>query len=435
MAELPRRPLNDIGFEKTDGGLGRTTGKRDDAISALLFGGDGNRQLFEDMTIGHPSRYRFDILVEDKVLAARLDSQDGLAGIGIIRTEPGEGSGHDGALSEKEATANTLHYHITEYFRLNDGAGPLYVGVFNVDENVDIAIAAIQRYADGRIRQAGVIMDDVCSYSKKIVAACKDMEDSHMPLSVVGTGMKLCKVETLEGLADNVLTAKQDVSGSSHSCNLSLLVGCDLDATLAAGLTDGNGENRAILGCVGACIGAVSKAKVHESIAWVGQFPLGLKEPGVGVTAMRNVTTEAMEQLNGCRAIFVRTHVGVADNYFNDSHTLAPETSDYAYIENVRTIDKACRGVRSKLLPYLNGPLSVDASTGKLSADTAAFLETKAGEAVEEMEKAGELCGYKVTIDPDQNVLATSEVEVVIQNVPMGVMRKVNVKIGFTTQV
>ena len=131
----------------------------------------------------------------------------------------------------------------------------------------------------------------------------------------------------------------------------------------------------------------------------------------------------------------MRIHVGDADNYFNDSHTLDVLTSDYAYIENNRTIDKAIRGIRRNLLPYLSSPLDVDASTGKLDNGTVKFLEATAGDALTDMEKAGELSGYSVGIDADQNVLATSEVEIVIKNVPKGVMRKVKVKIGFTTNI
>ena len=50
------------------------------------------------------------------------------------------------------------------------------------------------------------------------------------------------------------------------------------------------------------------------------------------------------------------------------------------------------------------------------------------------MEKKGELSGYKVEIDPKQNVLSSSEVEIVIKNVAKGVMRKVRIKIGYTTK-
>jgi hypothetical protein len=49
------------------------------------------------------------------------------------------------------------------------------------------------------------------------------------------------------------------------------------------------------------------------------------------------------------------------------------------------------------------------------------------------MEKAGELSGYEAVIDPAQDVLSTSTVEVVIKNVPVGVIRKIKVKIGYVT--
>lgn len=100
----------------------------------------------------------------------------------------------------------------------------------------------------------------------------------------------------------------------------------------------------------------------------------------------------------------------------------------------MRTIDKACRGVRQLMLPYLGSPLYVDSDTGKLSPTTAAFLETTAGRALESMQRAGELSGYKVEIDREQNVLATSQLEVVIKKVGVGVMRRVNIKIGYTTK-
>ena len=87
------------------------------------------------------------------------------------------------------------------------------------------------------------------------------------------------------------------------------------------------------------------------------------------------------------------------------------------------------------MLPHLAGPLQVDASTGKLAASTVAFLETEAGRALEDMEKAGELSGYKAEIDPEQNVLATSVLQIVIKQVGIGVMRTVNVKIGFATKI
>jgi hypothetical protein len=149
---------------------------------------------------------------------------------------------------------------------------------------------------------------------------------------------------------------------------------------------------------------------------------------------VKEVAGGDLNLINDNRYIFVTTHTGRGDNYFNDSHTCDLVTSDYAYIENVRAMDKAVRGIRANLLPYLNAPLYVGSSTGKLRSDKVAVLETVAGKALEDMEKAGELSGYAVEIDPEQNVLATSQIEIQIKNVPVGVMRRILVKIGFTTK-
>lgn len=247
--------------------------------------------------------------------------------------------------------------------------------------------------------------------------------------------VKLADVDTIKTerriSPANFAVSMSDLTSQTLSvagrCNVSALVACDLATVLL--------DNYTYYGCIGTAIGAVAKAAVHESIAWVVKFPLGLTSPGfISGDILREVSMANLNRINDNRYLFVRTHVGITNNYFNDSHTLDIATSDYAYIENVRTIDKAIRNIRANLLPYLGSPLYVDPDTGKLASHTVVFLETTAGKALEEMEKTGELSGYSVEIDPEQNVLATSEVELVIKKVGGSVMRKVLVKIGYTTK-
>ena len=414
------RELNDITFQKINGGLGRNAGS-DDVISGLIFAGMG-------LTFGTAAGNLkgFDTAAVDNqntatAFARKFTYPEQLEDAGIVFTKPGEGSGSNGALSDIEKAKNALHYHITEFFRMNP-EGELYVMVKAGSTTVAAAdIATLQTYAGGNIRQTGVFNATQLTVSD-VQAQCKALEDAHRPLIVVLTysGKEDADLATLKANTNLAIDGM---------CNVSMLIGCDMDTDLAAALGD-----YAYYGCIGLCIGAVSKAKVHESIAWVGNFPLGLKVPALfNGNQIRNIATSDLEVLNGNRYIFPVIHAGDADNYFNDSHTLDVDSSDYAYIENVRTIDKACRGIRGKLLPYLNSPLKVDPGTGKLDTPTVAFLETTAGEALEEMEKAGEISGYKVEIDPDQNVISTGNVEIIIKKVPVGVMRKVRVKIGFAS--
>lgn len=125
------------------------------------------------------------------------------------------------------------------------------------------------------------------------------------------------------------------------------------------------------------------------------------------------------------------TYDGFADSYFNDSHTMDDAVSDYAYIENVRTMDKAVRGIRKALLPKLGGELYVNAETGQLASYEVEYLTELANKPLEDMQKAGELSGMLVEIDPDQDVLSTSELEFVIKQVGVGVLRRIRCKIGF----
>jgi len=428
------RALNDISFQKTNGGLGRYTGS-DDVISGLIFGGLG---LTMNATTANEETTEPDVsgfvAVDDNISYVRkFTYPEELADCGIVFTPKPK----NGELTATQKAVNVLYYHITEFFRMNP-EGVLYVMVKNNstavattttsnDVTTDGDIIKLQTFAGGNIRQIGVFNSTCTStFINGMQVDCKTLEDKHQPLSVVltysgGTASNPMDISTLTGYAPG--------SNDPAPCNVSLLIGCDMDTDLAAAL-----DNFAFYGCIGLCIGAVSKAHVHESIAWVGNFPLGLKAPALfNGKLIRDTSTSDLKKLNGNRYLFVITHAGDADNYFNDSHTLDVDSSDYAYIENVRTIDKACRGIRGKLLPWLNSPLRVDPSNGQLESGMVSFLETTAGEALEEMEKAGEISGYKVEIDPAQNVLATSALEIVIKKVPVGVMRKVTVKIGYTT--
>ncbi|MCM1311117.1 MAG: DUF2586 domain-containing protein, partial [Bacteroides sp.] len=193
---------------------------------------------------------------------------------------------------------------------------------------------------------------------------------------------------------------------------------------------------KASVSALGDLLGAVSKAKVHQSVAWVEEFPTNISVAAFGDgTKYRDLDTATIEALDAERYIFCRTYDGLAGTFFNDNHTLDVATSDYAYINDVRTMDKAVRGVRTYLLPKLGRPMRVEASSGKLERTAVEHLITTGNKALEEMEKAGELSGYKFDIDPDQNILSTSRVRGVIKNVAVGVMRNLDIEIGFAASV
>lgn len=405
--------MNNIEFVKQNGGIGRTA-ESGDPISGLIVA--GKNLVFG--TGGIVGFEQCEVDNNDDVVSyvKKLKYVEQLEDCGIKFTE------YDGetALTDIQKAHNFIHYHVKEFFRIST-EGTLYLMLkTGTADVVAVDIAKTQQYAEGAIRQIGLLCESLIA-AADIQTVCTELEQNHMPLSVIATyNGKSVETATLTGA-----TLK-----SAGKCNVSVCVGCDVQDYLLNNLGD-----NAYCGAIGTLLGCLSKARVNESIAWVAKFQLGMVKPALfnGIP-IRDLSVATQETLNANGYIFVRTFVGNADNYFNDSHTLDIATSDYAYIENVRTIDKACRGVRANLLPYLNSPLRVNAQNGQLAPDTVAFLETTANKALEDMEKAGELSGFKAEIDPEQNVLSTSEVEIVIKQVPVGVMRHVLIKIGFTTK-
>lgn len=321
-----------------------------------------------------------------------------------------------------------LHYQLEEMFRVNPGIS-LYVGIFTKGGSYKFTeIKTVQNFAGGRIRQMALWCGDK-EFSKDDVTAIEGVADAldaeNAPLSVL-YAPKVAAVKSLPS----------DVAGANQS-RVSVVIAQAGSGTGAELFADAaNTETKNSVSAVGVVLGLLSSAAVHQSIGWVKNFPTGVNVPAFGDgTLYRDLDKALVEQLDKGRYLFFVTHVGQAGSYVNDSHTMDAETSDYAMIESVRTMDKAVRGIRTYLIPELGGNVYIDAETGKMQAYSVSHLETTANKALEDMEKAGELSGYKVEIDPEQDVLGTGEVEIVIRQVAVGVMRRIKVKIGFAKKV
>lgn len=321
-----------------------------------------------------------------------------------------------------------LYYQLRSIFNRNPAIS-LYVGIYKPNGTPTFSeIKTMQNYTGGKLRQIGVWDGATALNAANLIALQAirtTLEAQDKPLSI-GYAPKIAAVSGLP----------TDLAGANKS-GVSVIIGQDGAGTAADLYKDAeNATAKSSVTAIGEWLGIVSAAAVHESIAWVEKFPTGIALPAFGDgTLLRDLDTAVIESLDAARYIFFVEYSGLAGAYFNDSHTMDDTTSDYAYIESVRTMDKACRNVRTYVLPKLGRPMKVDASTGKLEAYVVEDLQLTAGKALEDMEKAGELSGYVVEIDPDQNILSSSCVEMVIKQVGVGVMRKLNIKIGYTTSV
>jgi hypothetical protein len=321
------------------------------------------------------------------------------------------------------------HYHISEYFRLQP-KGKLFVGFYAVPSPyVFTEITYMQQFAAGAIRQVGIYKDGAAYAAADITAMqaiATALDTAKTPLSILYGGNHAATTD---------LTALVSIA-TLASPKVSVVIAQDGGA-LGNTLWYATGKSITVLG---ALLGAVSLAAVEEDIAWVGKFNIS-NGTECDTLAFANglkysdttVTPGFLTSLDTKRFIFLRKFSdGVPGSYFNDSHTATLISSDYAYIENNRTIDKALRGIYSTMLPLLNSPLLLNAD-GTLRDATVTYFETQAEINLIQMERDGELSAHSVSINTTQNVATTSLVILAADLTPYGVARNIRVNIGFKT--
>ncbi|MFH6995542.1 DUF2586 domain-containing protein [Flavobacterium sp. FlaQc-48] len=431
--------LNDVVINKLSGGLGRRTPDQD-MVSGLLFDGVATTKL-----------------VVDKI--ERLASLEDAEALGIT--------------ADYDVNGQSAYYQIQQFFRMNP-SGDLYIMATTGDSYEDIVAKAMnmQELANGNIRQMAVIFSGETTFAMTKDAVRKAQTEAglgykdYMPFEIILEG-KGFDADTAPGLAElnaeNVsVVVAMDVEkafekklfkkGTTPADDTLYTLASKEELVPASSLLDVYNvkdekglkkENEIILefvfkdsykntAAVGLALGAVSKAKVSENIAWIEKFNLtgeGFAKAGfVGGQEIKTLGT--LSELNEKRYIFARTHTGLPGVYFNDSHTATLGTSDFAYVENNRTINKATRLLRTALLPKLASPVLVDID-GKLPQSVSKSFEGLCRSALEGMVSNQEVSDFDVYVDPKQNILATSELKVKAEITPIGTARKITVDLGF----
>ena len=324
------------------------------------------------------------------------------------------------------------YYHIAEYFRLQP-QGVLYVGIYAIPSPYTfIEITTMQAFANGKIRQIGVYKDSAAFASGDITlihGVCNTNVLAHKEIIAlygadISATPNVSTLTDLSTLSANYCSAviSQDGGASGNS----------LFAAYGKSITT-----------LGATLGAVSRAKVSQSIAWVAQFNISA---GAGLEcdtlafangvlfSNASVTDSLLTTMQNMRYIFLRKFVGVAGSYFNENSTSITTTSSYAYIADNRTIQKATRGIYTNLIPALNSPITLNAD-GTLSNEAIAYFGGLAEAPLNQMIRDGELSGMKVTISAVQNVLTTGILVVSVSLVQIATGRNINVNIGYNVTV
>ena len=142
-------------------------------------------------------------------------------------------------------------------------------------------------------------------------------------------------------------------------------------------------ESTTPVGVVGLALGALTKASVGESIAWVQNYDLVNYVPAIEMgfgnaeldssdlltnsTAYSSLNKFQLDDLDDKGYMFMRTLAGMEGHvYFTKDRSCS--NGDYCTIARNRTINKSRRTIRQALLPYVNSPVKVDPANGNLRA-------------------------------------------------------------------
>jgi hypothetical protein len=329
---------------------------------------------------------------------------------------------------------DVFHYQISEYFRMQP-KGVLYVGIYD-NTNPDLAvIETLQNFAGGEIRQVGVF-NHVDTFTSGDLTALQTSANNQAnidrPMSVLYaanmTGLTPATFPNITALTAPRVSAV--VSGDG-----------------ASGVRKVFNAKPYTVAALGAALGTVSFASVHESMAWVGKFNTsdGTNLETVKVlpsTQWPSVTTSLQAQLSAYGYIYLKKYDGLAGSYWDNQKTAVSNASDFARISNNRVMDKAIRLIRLRLLPLLSSPLYIN-TDGTLSEATIAVFSNECDKviggrfndvAAGQMVIDGEISAGRVIINPAQNVLSTGRVDIAVEIIPVGEAETIRVTIGFVAQ-
>lgn len=184
---------------------------------------------------------------------------------------------------------------------------------------------------------------------------------------------------------------------------------------------------------VGLLLGRLAKDPVMRNPGRVksGSLPAteGFFTDGVAIEEIEN----AWDNIHDKGYIFLRSFVGRSGYFFNDAPTCATEGNDLNNITRVRTIYKARRIAYGVFVNEILDEIPLEAN-GQIAPALIKSWEGLVDNAINlVMTQNGEISAVRTYIDPAQNILATNEVKVSLDILPVGYAKYITVELGFTT--
>lgn len=184
---------------------------------------------------------------------------------------------------------------------------------------------------------------------------------------------------------------------------------------------------------MGLLLGRVAATAPHVNLGRVKDGPATTAQAYLtSAAAVDSLTTSlTLNQLHDKGYIFLRKHYGRGGYYWNDDPMATLATDDYFCLSNGRIIDKAHRIAYATFLDELLDNVLVNEETGLIVPSTLKYYQGRIERAVDiNMTNSGEISGCQAFVDPKQDVLGTSVLNVDLNIVPLGTNRAIKVRLG-----
>lgn len=333
------------------------------------------------------------------------------------------------------------YYHIQRYFSMKPD-GTIYVGIFNTAANAtftDIDNIAIN--SNGAVVQLG-IWDDTKTFALASLTAIQARITAlkatykYISSTLYAADIKALStpLTTLAGGSFNLATLSAN-NVSAIIDNDGAATGLDLYYAVGKSITS-----------MGAALGCVSESAISEDIGNPIQrfniddgFNFDTLMFGDG-TFYNAVSKSLLDALNNNRYIYASKIPYTAGSWYSDNHAAVAYTSDYAWINDNRIIDRVIKDLFSALTPILKSRLKLQ-TDGTMTAQTIANIIAVAGQVIKPLIATDDLAGDANNFDAAQWILVsatqkpniTNKLVIAVKLVENAIARKIEIPIGFAS--
>lgn len=174
--------------------------------------------------------------------------------------------------------------------------------------------------------------------------------------------------------------------------------------------------------------GLIGKAKESLSIGCVEEFPVSSEKL---IKLLPEGIADYSKELDELGYTVFRQYNGREDFYVSNANVMAPEGSDYQYVESVRVLNRIVREVSLKAADKIQTEVDPENLEGSVKS-----IEAHLNIAIEDCERDKVISSGEVSISTEGlNILADETLNVEVTWVPMGTARRFNIKFAVNNPV